>query len=64
VAQVFRQLTNQPIQAFGADRLDERTARFAETGFSIKALLVELTAESALWMHDLSKRQRQTAVAE
>jgi mono/diheme cytochrome c family protein len=64
VAQVFRQLTNQPIQAFGPERLAERTTRFAESTFSIKTLLVESTAESALWMKELGEQSQRTAAAE
>ena len=62
VAQMFRQLTKQPIQAFGPDRLTERRIRFAETGYSIRTLLVELTAESALWMRELGKDTQTAAV--
>ncbi|MFO1095282.1 MAG: hypothetical protein U0992_18555 [Planctomycetaceae bacterium] len=49
------------VQAFGSDRLEHRTSRFAESGFSIKTLLVELTTESGLWMREIGDQQRHTA---
>jgi hypothetical protein len=52
--QLFRYMLKQPVQAFGPERLPELRKGFAENGFSVRGLLVELMAQSAVTARDLS----------
>jgi hypothetical protein len=55
---LFQYFTKQPIRAFGADHRDELRARFAESEFSIRRLLVEITVSSAEELRTLATQPR------
>jgi Protein of unknown function (DUF1588) len=48
VEQLFHHLVQQPLQAYGAKTQDSLHRSFAENGFSVRKLAVEIMAESAL----------------
>ncbi len=48
VEQLFHYFVKQPIRAYGADQPEPLRRTFAESGYNIRRLLVDLTATSAL----------------
>lgn len=54
VEQLFRELTKQPVQAFGPEKLEEWRQQFAADGFHIRRLVVALLADSAISMRSAS----------
>lgn len=48
VEQLFQALVKQPVAAYGPGLLDRLQARFAETGYNIQELIVEITTSAAL----------------
>ena len=48
VEQLFHYLVKQPVRAYGPRKLAELRQSFAENGFSVRKLLVQMMAESAL----------------
>ena len=48
VEQLFHYFVKQPVRAYGPRKLAELRQSFAENGFSVRKLLVEIMAESAL----------------
>ena len=48
VEQLFHYLVKQPVRAFGADRPEQLRRFFADSGFNIRRLLVEIATISAL----------------
>lgn len=61
--QLFRYLLKQPVQAFGPEQLPELRKSFADSGFSVRRLLVELMAESAVTARQLSEPSDAQAVS-
>jgi hypothetical protein len=48
VEQVFHHLVKQPVRAYGPNRLDEMRQTFAQNGFSVRKLMVDIMADTAL----------------
>ncbi len=48
VEKLFHQVVQQPIRAYGPDRLAELRPSFARNGFRIRDLMVEIVASTAL----------------
>jgi mono/diheme cytochrome c family protein len=48
VKQLFQYVVKQPVQAYGPDRLADLRRSFAENGFDVRKLLVEIVTASAL----------------
>lgn len=51
--QLFQFAIRQPVRAFGHDKLDQLTSRFAERNFNIHQLLQEIVVDSALKMREI-----------
>ncbi len=54
IEQLFHYMVKQPVRAFGPDRQATLRRSFTENGFSVRRLLVDLTATSALTARDLA----------
>ncbi|HET6882784.1 MAG TPA: DUF1592 domain-containing protein [Pirellulales bacterium] len=48
VEQLFHYLVKQPVRAFGADRAEQLRRTFAESGFNVRRLLIEMATVSAM----------------
>ncbi len=51
VDQLFHHLVQQPVQAYGPKTADSLRRSFADNGFNIRKLAIEIMAESALTNH-------------
>jgi mono/diheme cytochrome c family protein len=47
IVQIFRHVTKQPIEAYGAHKLDELLEIFEKSGYNVRQLLVEIAKTSA-----------------
>jgi hypothetical protein len=58
IEQLFHYMVKQPVRAFGPDRQGALRQSFAENGFSVRKLLVDLTATSALTARELASEAK------
>ena len=54
--QLFHYLVKQPLNAYGPQAREELRRRFVENGYSIRKLMVEILASSALTPADEKRR--------
>ncbi|GAA4427745.1 DUF1588 domain-containing protein [Bremerella cremea] len=52
VSRAFQHFVKQPVAAYGPQKLDELTQRFKDSGFNVRALLVEIAVVAAMEPHD------------
>ncbi|MHC2068101.1 DUF1592 domain-containing protein [Bremerella sp. T1] len=52
VSRAFQHFVKQPVAAYGPNKLDELTEKFKNSGYSIRALLVEIAVIAAMEPHN------------
>ncbi len=58
VSRAFQHFVKQPMGAYGPDTLDNLTAKFKESGFNIRSLLVEIAVIAAMEPKDTSSKDQ------
>jgi cytochrome c553 len=56
VEQVFHHLVKQPVRAYGPTRLDELRESFEKNGYSVRKLMVDIMAATALTGREVTKQ--------
>ena len=52
VSRAFQHFVKQPVAAYGPEKLDELTEKFKNSGYNIRALLVEIAVIAAMEPHN------------